>query len=214
MGTNRSPEFDDLVWDAEHQSDKALYKHLHLHIFGPYQGDSFAYLTEMKLQLREFGFENARICDDRNDSPPANATDEELWEFWWKQSEDFLQNADVGIFVFLDYLLDRPNLPERAREQARESKEEPVEMNSSVIGELFYWVREEDFHNERTLLLFEEEIYEEFGSVITGLVHAEGLDFEVINNEDIKAATMEARQRSMNWAMGELRETLRARRGP
>jgi hypothetical protein len=93
-------DFDDLVRDAEISSDKALYPHLRVHIFGPFEGDCFAYLNELKFQLEEYGFENAKVCDDRGNSPPDDATDQERREFWWSESEGFLINADVAVFVF------------------------------------------------------------------------------------------------------------------
>ncbi|WP_430639202.1 hypothetical protein [Haloferax volcanii] len=201
--------FEDLVRDAEHQSDKALYPYLKLHIFGPYHGDCYAYLTELKSELQSRGFFEASICDDRGNEPPSDATRDERSEFFWKESEDFLIEADVGVFVFLDHVFQRENLSDRSRKQAHDIKgTNPTEINSSVVGELFHWLGRIDENHERTLLLFEEGIYEELGSVVTGRVQATGVDYEKIPNEDIESAVSEVRQRSTNWVMNELRDDL------
>ena len=201
--------FEGLVRDAHQQSEKALYPYLKLHIFGPYQDDCYAYLTELKIQMQERGFSEAAVCDDRGNQPPSDATEEEEWEFWYEESEEFLEEADVSVFVFLDYIFERESLPSRAREQAYDSSsDDPKEINSSVVGELIYWLTHEDLDNEKTLLLFEEGIYEEMGSVVTGATQATGVDFEVIPTEDIESAIDEVRQRSTNWVMNEMRDEL------
>jgi len=204
-------EIDDLLRDAERQSDKALYPLLEAHIFGPYYGDCYAYLTELKLQLREKGFESVKLCADRGGAPPGDATPEEENAFWWEESERFLNNADVAIFIFLDHVFTRENLPERAREEASgfDSDYAP-EINSSVLLELMYWLRESG-DPDRTLIIFEEGVYDKLGSLASGVAEAEDVDYGVIENESVGEAIDEARQRCMNWAMNELRPELQSR---
>ena len=213
MSDDRKRTFDAIRRDAEQQSDKALYPYLKVHIFGPFQDHCYAYLTEVKYQLQEFGFENTRVCDDRGNEPPADATQEERWQFWWEESEEFIQNADVGTFLFLDHIFERNSLSDRSLDEARDPSSEghPKEINSSVVGELFYWLTNEDQENGRTLIIFEEGIYDEIGSLIPGLVNLEDVYYEVIENADVESAVEEARQRCMNWVMDDVREELQAR---
>jgi hypothetical protein len=209
MNEDISRNFSDLVRDAREQSEKALYPHLKLHIFGPYHYDCYAYLTELKLRMQEKGFNETAICDDRNSNPPRGVSQEEEWKFWFEESKKFLQQADVAVFVFLDHIFERESLPERSRRQAYDvDEDDPKEINSSVSGELIYWLTNQDMDNERTLVLFEEGIYEEIGPVITGATQATGVDFAKIPNGDVHSAIDETRQRSTNWVMGELRNEL------
>lgn len=209
--TPEDREIEDLVRDAEHQSDKALYPHLKAHIFGPYYGDCYAYLTELKLQLRERKFESVKLCADREGTPPDDATPEEEDAFWWKESEIFLNNADVAIFIFLDHVFTRENLPERAKKESSDVDPDYVpEINSSVLLELMYWLRESG-DPDRTLIIFEEGIYDKLGSLVSGVAEAEDVDYDVIENESVEEAIDEARQRCMNWAMNELRPELQNR---
>lgn len=203
--------FEDLRRDAEHQSDKVLYRYLQAHIFGPFEGDCFAYLNELKFQLQDHGFGRAKVCDDRGNQPPEDASEQERQEFWWSESEEFLINADVAIFVFLDHIFERPSLPERARRLAHEPSDNPAEVNSSAISELLYWLQKEDPEHDRVLVLFEEGIYEKLGSLIPGLVSVRDVRYEVIPNENIQKASKLARKRCMNWAMNEMRDTLQKR---
>jgi hypothetical protein len=195
--------------DSEEHSDKSLYPYLKPHIFGPYHGDCYAYLTELKYQLQENGFEGAKLCADKEDEPPHGATEEEENVFWWEKSREFLDDADVAIFVFLDHIFTREGLPDRAREKAKDV-EDSVEINSSVIVELVYWLQE-DVNRNRTIILFENGIYEEMGSLIPGLIEEKGLHYpEPI--ESVDEAVIESREICSNLAMGELRTELRKRR--
>lgn len=49
-------EFDDLVDDAYHRSPVALFRYLDIAILGPYEGDCFAFLTDLKIRLQDYGF--------------------------------------------------------------------------------------------------------------------------------------------------------------
>ncbi|MFB6186595.1 MAG: hypothetical protein ABEI86_06990, partial [Halobacteriaceae archaeon] len=72
-----------------------------------------------------------------------------------------------------------------AREQAYDSGEDDSKaINSSVVGELMYWLENEDMDNEKILILFEKGIFQELGSVVTGKTEVTGIDYEVIPNED------------------------------
>lgn len=201
--------FEALVRDANEQSEKALYPYLKLHIFGPYEADCYAYLTELKRRLQEKGFAKTAICDDRDNKPPDDATTEEIKQFCYKESEEFLKEADVAVFIFLEHIFERESLPDQARRQAHDAGDEnPKEINSSVSGEFLYWLADDEKDNNKILAVFEEGIYEEMGSVITGGKNATGVDFEKIPNESIESAADEVRQRAMNWVMNEMRDKL------
>jgi hypothetical protein len=84
-------------------------------------------------------------------------------------------------------------------------------VNSSVISELVYWLIHEDPNHERTLVLFEESVYEQLGSLIPGLVGVRDVHFEKIPDKNLECAATIAQQRCMNWTMNELRDTLKKR---
>jgi len=211
MTDSNRRNFDDHVQDAEQQSDKALYSHLKVHIFGPFEGDCFAYLHDLKFRLHEFGFTNAKVCDDRGNQPPDHYTEQQTKEFWWKESEQFLQDADVAIFVFLDHIFARPSLSQRARGKSHSPSSNPKEVNSSVAFELMYWLLHEDPQHNKAYIFFEDGIYDDMGSLIPGLSRLRDLRWEKLPDQDIDEAVELARQRCMNWTMNELHGTLQKR---
>lgn len=235
---------DALTEEADTHSDKGLYPFLNVHIYGPYEDDCFAYLSDLKFKLQRAGFENTKICDDRGNEPPEHFNEQEEREFWWSESEEFLNEGDVSIFVFLDYVLERGQLSERAKQMVQDESEggptgrtltafsllenlwhmivtklligthvQIVKgLNSSVIAELFYWLENIDEDNNRTLVLFENGIYSDIGSLITGYTGVNDVDYAIIDNENNEEAYEYARAKCTNWAMNEMRETLKHRR--
>lgn len=204
--------FGDAVDKVDSFSDKALYPLLRVHIFGPYVGDSHAYLTELKYRLHDHGFESAKLCTDRNDECPDHYDEQEEREFWWQVSKNFLEHADVAIFLFLD---DTPNreLPERAfgERGSSERAELPQDINISVDSELDYWLDEIDSERERTLVLFEKSCYDEMGGLTSAKVSTEGVDWSVVTSEDVEEATLEAVSRCQNWSMDRCKPRLQDR---
>ncbi|WP_336358646.1 hypothetical protein [Haloarcula sp. CGMCC 1.6347] len=205
-----SRNIEDLARDAERQSEKALYKHLKLHIFGPYQNDCYAYLTQLKWELQEKGFVKTALCTDRDGSPPPHLSDDEEAGFWREESLRFIDDSDVGVFIFLNHIFERENLQTKAREEAKDVGEDmnPREINISVAGELENWIQTKPNPQNRTLILFENGIYSDIGSVISGIPNTTDLDFETVPDEDIDSAIDEVRQRATNWVMNEMRDTL------
>ena len=67
----------DIISDAKQQSVKPLFPYLKVHIFGPYEGDCFAYLTQLKIELRKYGFKNTYLATDRGTDIPDELSDEE-----------------------------------------------------------------------------------------------------------------------------------------
>lgn len=204
------------VEKVEDQSEKALYPYLRLHILGPFSGDCHAFLNEVKLRLQEEGYESAAICSDREDEPPENADPQEEAEFWHSVSIDFLENADVAVFFFLNDELDRQeNLPERAFEKEPFSEtddEVPQDLNSSVIEELNYWLDSIDEKRERTLVIFEDEASDDIGSLITGKVSKEDVDVEdELATNDSEAAINVIEGVARNWVMSTCTDRLRSR---
>lgn len=201
---------------VEDQSEKALYPYLRLHILGPFSGDCHAFLNEVKLRLQEEGFESAAICTDREDEPPEDADSQEKAEFWHSVSLDFLENADVAVFFFLSDQLNRQeNLPERAFEKEPFSEADtgiPQDLNSSVIEELNHWLDETDEKRDRTLVIFEDEVTDDIGSLITGRVSKEDVDFEdELSVNDPEGAFNVVKGVARNWVMSTCTEQLRTR---
>jgi hypothetical protein len=183
------------------------------------------YLSEVKVSLQENDFEKTKLCSDRDGQPPMQV---DKREFWWAESERFLQNADVAVFFFLDNTLSRPLLSDDAFIEStgelppvygpyRAGNSDPYwdanapEMNSSVALELMYWLETQDDHQKRTLVIFEGEMLDKLGSLVPGLVMKRGVDFEQIEPECVSEAIDETRQRCMNWVMNECRSFLRER---
>lgn len=198
---------------VEEQSDRALYPYLQLHILGPYSGDCHAFLTELKLWLEERRFERARLCSDRNDSPPDGLTETEEREFWTKMSYEFLENADVAVFVFLDDDLSRESyLPDRAFEKEPHDGESiPQDINSSVVEELGYWRRDIGAAPAHTLVLFEEGCYDDIGSVVEGSVSLADIQSEVFDSHDIDQAKGLIHGVAQNWVMDYCKRRLQDR---
>lgn len=211
MNNSVSRDFEDLVNDLEDYSDKVLYPYLKIHIFGPYEGDCFGFLTEIKYRLQEYGFEQTKICVDRDSDPASTASDEELNEYISDESVQFLQEADVAIFFFLDHIFERPELPQRALNECEPPSDDIKDPNSSVSGELLCWTTDYDSEKEQAFVIFEGDMYNSIGSVIAGRPESTDLDYTRIDSEDIDTATAQVRQRAMNWAMNEYRDILKKR---
>ena len=218
-------------FDAERRavdqaSDRALYKYLRVHILGPYVNDCHPFLSEVKYRLHDAGFSRAKLCTDRNDTPPehlqkdtlSTTEQQELNEFWTDVSYRFLQNADVAIFFFLDPTLNRSNLPSRAFRDKEDPETDhlhgqatydtPQDSNTSVVEELNYWHREMGIDSARTMVLFEESNYPQTGTLVTGGVGLRGCHWGKFETNAIDSATQKARSRCMNWAMNECKSRL------
>jgi hypothetical protein len=136
--------------------------------------------------------------------------------FWHSVSIDFLDNADVAVFFFLNDQLDRQdNIPERAFEKEPFSEtddEVPQDLNSSVVEELNYWLGSIDEERERTLVIFEDEASDDIGSLITGKVSKEDIDVEdELSTNDPKAAINVIEGVARNWVMSTCTNRLRSR---
>lgn len=213
MGERFPDGFRGAVNKVDSFSDKALYPYLRVHIFGPYVGDSHAYLAELKYRLQNHGFESAKLCTDRDEDSPDQFGKQEKREFWWQVSQDFLEHADVAIFLFLDDIPQRSELPDRAFGERGQSKREelPQDINISVDSELDYWLDEIDRERERTLVLFEKSCYDEMGGLTSAKVSTEGVDWAVIPSEEIEEALLESVSRCQNWSMNQCKPRLRDR---
>ena len=211
MKGKRSLEINDLAETAEKHSDKALYPYLSVHILAPFEGDCIAFAAELRNRLKEEGFESAAIASDMQGSPPDYASPEEKKEYWYEKSETFLQQADVAIFLFLDYIFERPYLPEDAREESHDPRSDPKEINSSVSVELDAWLREYGADGDRSLALFEGEMANSMGSLIQGGAEATGTAYDDFEANDIDGAFQAAKTKCRNWAMGELHDALQDR---
>ncbi|WP_276280186.1 hypothetical protein [Halorussus caseinilyticus] len=170
-------------------------------------------MTELKLRLQSHGFESAKLCTDRNDECPDGYDEQERREFWWQVSRDFLEHADVAVFLFLDDVPRRSELPELAFGERGQSDRDrlPQDINISVDSELDYWLDEIDRERERTLVLFEESCYEEMGGLTSAKVSTEGVDWGVVPSEDVEEATLESVGRCQNWAMNQCKPRLQDR---
>lgn len=198
---------------VEAQSDRALYPYLQLHILGPYSGDCHAFLTELKLWLQDRRFERARLCSDRNDTPPDSLTETEEREFWTQMSYEFLENADVAVFVFLEDELSRESyLPKRAFEKDPHSNGSvPQDINASVVEELSYWRRDIGASSDHTLVLFEEGCHEEIGSLVEGSVSLADIQYEVFDSHDIEQTQRLIHGVAQNWVMDTCKRRLQDR---
>lgn len=200
---------DEIVEDTYQQSVEVLYPHLKIAILGPYEGDCFAFLTQLKICLQEYGFENTMLSTDRGNEPPESATPSEKNHFYREEANELMDNVDVGLFLFLNHRFERDYLSDEAREEARDPSENPREINMSVGNEIEYWIS--NYPNGRAMMLVEEGIYTDLGSRVSGLEEAEGLHWEKFGDHDISRAVEEARNRCRNWVHGELRLELRQR---
>ncbi|WP_254547209.1 hypothetical protein [Halomarina pelagica] len=217
-------------FDAERQnvdavSDRALYKYLRVHILGPYINDCHPFLNEVKYRLQEAGFKRAKLCTDRDDTPPAHlqgntlssTEEQELREFWTTVSYRFLQNADVAVFFFLDPTINRSNLPSAFQDKNDPQKDHlhgqstyktPQDANGSVIEELNYWLREMEMEAARTMVLFEESNYDQTGSLVTGRVGLEACHWGRFEDNEIDSVHQKTRSRCVNWAMDDCKPWL------
>ncbi|WP_424005597.1 hypothetical protein ACOZ4I_20280 (plasmid) [Haloarcula salina] len=225
--TSRFPNgFDGARERIEDQSDRALYEYLQVHICGPYVTDCHPYLSEIKYQLQDEGFKRAKLCTDRPETTPTHLdkdslTDQEkqeLREFWTEVSYQFLQNADVAIFFFLDPTHKRSSLPDRAfREKDSPSDHThgqhklTQDPNGSVFAELKYWLDQVDADVRRTMVLFEKSNYDETGSLVTGSVGLEGVHWDTIESNAVDDGFDAVRSRCINWAMNDCKLRLQDR---
>lgn len=200
---------DDLVDDYHIQTNRALFPYLGIAILGPYTGDCFAYLTELKLQLHDYDFEGAKLATDRGNSPPDEATDEERYAFWRNEATSLMDEADVGIFVFLEHEFDRSYLSEEALAEAKPPSENPKEVNMSVGSELEYWIHNHERRN--ALMMVEKGISSDIGGQVRGLYADEKIHLREPETHDIDSAVKFARAQCQNWVLGEFQKELEDR---
>lgn len=202
---------DDLVDDYHVQTNRALFPYLEIAILGPYTGDCFAYLTELKYQLHDHGFESAKMATDRGNSPPAEATERERMAFWREEAISLMEGADVGIFNFLDHEFDRPYLSDEALEEAKSPPDEAKEVNMSVGNELEYWIHNHERSN--ALMMVEKGISSDIGGQVRGLYDDEQIHLREPETHDIDSAVEFARAQCQNWVVGEFQKELDDRTG-
>lgn len=219
--------FDGALDDVHSTSDKALYEYLRVHICGPYVNDCHPYLSEIKYRLHDEGFDQAKLCTDRPETTPDHLdkdelTDEELQElreFWTSVSKEFLKNADVAVFFFLDPTPVRDELPERAFDDKNDPSVDHTQgqhqlsqdPNISVMVELNYWLSELGLDPSRSLVLFEQSNYEETGGLASGDIEQRGIHWDTINTDDVDDAFDVVRPKCVNWAMNECKPRLQDR---
>lgn len=145
-----------------------------VHIFGPYRGDCEEILKTVTKYLREEGYDGAAICSELPNHGPRGSMS---WgeKNWW-ESVNFMHQADVAVFIFLEPHDSRlePNKPAQG-------------LNSSVIAELVFWSH--FFASEKlgTLVLFEGDLEDSMGSLITGVTEAKGLESQCVDSKDIQS---------------------------
>ena len=203
----------DIISDAKQQSVKPLFPYLKVHIFGPYEGDCFAYLTQLKIELRKYGFKNTYLATDRGTDIPDELSDEEKVAIYRQEANSFLNEADVGIFLNLDHTFDRPSLSDQALAQSHDPDDNPREVNNSVSSEIEYWVNNRV--EQHAFVLAEESIYPDLGSRVTGLKKLNSVHFDTVEDQNISECVTKCKKRCFDWVLGDFQSELwqRSRHG-
>lgn len=108
----------------------------------------------------------------------------------------------------MDYIFERDDLPDEHREGESEVAD-PRDIHTSVSYEITYWLENKD--KDRVLMIFEEGIESELGSLIVGITESKDVEYRTVSNECVDEAAKEARSVCSNWAMGEVRDELQER---
>ncbi|MFC7070645.1 hypothetical protein ACFQL9_13405 [Halobaculum lipolyticum] len=144
---------------------------LQVHVFGPYRGECEDILKSVTEYLRQEGYEKAAICSEiPNHGKKGSMSRSE--KNWW-ESVSFMNNADVAVFVFLEPTAERINMSHAQG------------LNSSVIAELVFWSHFFASDKIGTLVLFEGDLYDSMGSLISGVIEANGIESQNVPSQDI-----------------------------
>jgi hypothetical protein len=220
--------FQGAVEAVESQSDRALYEYLHIHLCGPYINDCHAYLSTVKQHLRDEGFTNTKLCTDWVEDPPehldkpseerSQTEEQKLREFWTDVSKEFLDNADVAVFFFLDPTPARSELSsdtvddvDHSVHHRHDEYELSQDPNGSVLVELRHWLDTVGVDPDRTFVIFEETNYEETGSLVSGEVGNRDVHWEKVPTDNVEVSCELTVSRCQNWAMGPCKRRVRDR---
>lgn len=185
---NVGDRLSEHIRTADEETDLKFKKELKVHIFGPYTGLCSGVLIEMARQLRKEGFESAKVCSELTDPDRPPGTDNDEWNLI--RSEDCLDKADVGIFVFFETSDTVTILP----------NDIPAELNSSVIEEIMYWIHARDKGRDETIVIFEGGARDDdLGSLISGKAKAEDIISRDIDTRDYVAMFEIMRGRCWDW---------------
>jgi|GEM_PF-3356975 len=223
-------DFEDGLTGANERinrfSERALRPYLRLRIFGPYAGDCENYLRAIALELRDRGYSQARICSDHEGRPPEGATRKEKRDYWREKSFDFLEGADVAVFVFLKNRLNRSDtLPDLAFDddcysETIDSDEDPdnpnrlavQDINSSVIVEFKEWIQKLDADPECTAVVYEDSCFNNIGPLLTSDVEdVNGLYDVRVPDEDVETAIERIESRAQEWISDQCKVLLQER---
>lgn len=212
-------EFERRYQDRLPGSVADLKEDLVIRIFGPYAGDCSYILSDVDDKLQHEGY-NAKICLKAPESNSVSAMDEgEIYNL--VASIDCMRQADVAVFVFLRAKEERFNEEEENSEdnvnENGNNTSIPQDLNSSVVVEFTKWVDHLDYTNERALVIYEDGIDEEIGSLIRGITREGSLPTRTVkasSREDlIRSIYRSIVGQSVTWTE-ELRDILEDRRNP
>ena len=155
------------------------------HIFGPYRGDCEDILLSISSYLRENNYQGASICSEipNHDVPDTMGYGQQNW---W-ESINFMYHADAAVFVFLEPLDSRLN--DRSAQG----------LNSSVIAELVFWSHFFADSRAGTLVLFEGDLADSLGSLVTGVIEANGIESQQVDTNDIDTMKETILTSCMDW---------------
>lgn len=156
---------------------ESLKQYLNVHVFGPYGGACSYILKAMTGWLRDQHNCSANLCVELPEMESIRDRSETKSEYNYKASIECMERADRGVFVFME-----PK-PSRFADPDAHSF---AELNSSVIVELTMWIHDYDYSKRKSFVIFEGDIRDGLGSLIDGLVRAEG-----VNARDIETSSRE-----------------------
>lgn len=130
-------------------------------------------MNEICQQLEREDY-NARICKCHPDPEfPQGATSDQKNLL---RSEKCLKDADAAVFIFFETVQGRfPNWDG-----------EPAELNGSVIREMSIWMDRLKRPPSRSLVVFEGDLREEYGSLIPGSVDDYGCEEDQFSRNDFE----------------------------
>ncbi|WP_436348820.1 hypothetical protein [Natronorubrum sp. FCH18a] len=210
MTGDRFPDgFETAVNRVRDGSDQALYPYLNVGILGAYEGDCHAYLNELRLSLRDLGFEQVKLASDRDSNVPNSISES---QYWYEDSVKFLEECDVVIFVFFTNEVRRPYLPERAFQRDPTDRTNASQgINNSIVVELDEWIDLVPDPEESTFVIYEEPCHQDASSLIEGKINYTGIDDRVIDPHIVDQSINAAKSKCANWAMGRFRNRLQDR---
>lgn len=150
---------------------------LEVHIFCPYSGILKGVFETITYELRKDGY-CVCTCAEEDACPqlvyPDFPNDLSKKEENWLASKKCLETADTAVFCFLEAKDNRVVRPSTTL----------VELNSSVVRELSYWLDALDRDKDKTYVLFEGDVANDLGSLIEGNVRVAGLENDDFASED------------------------------